>query len=186
MEFLTQLWMPILASGLVVFILSALAWTVFPHHKSEWQGVPNEDEVLAAMGQSSLPPGLYTFPYYRDPKEREHPAIRAKLERGPVGYLTVIPSGIQGMGSMMLQSLLYNVVVSLFTAYVAWHALGAGADYLAVFRVGGAVSFMAYTLAAVPESIWFGRPWSSLARQLVDGALYAVFAAGIFGWLWPR
>lgn len=186
MEFLTQLWLPILASGLAVFVLSALVWTVFPHHRSEWQGLPSEDDVLAAMGRSSPVPGLYAFPFYRDPKEREHPAIRAKLERGPVGYVTIIPSGVQGMGRMMLQSVGYNLVVSLLTAYVAWHALGAGASYLAVFRVVGAVSLMAYTFATVPESIWFGRPWSSLAKQFADGLLYALFAAGIFGWLWPR
>jgi len=46
MEFLTQLWLPIVVSGFAVFFLSALVWTVMPHHKKDWQGLPNEDAVL--------------------------------------------------------------------------------------------------------------------------------------------
>ena len=186
MEFLAQLWMPILVSGVVVFILSAIVWTAMPHHKTEWQGLSAEDDVLSALGRASPSPGQYAFPFFRDPKERENPMVKGKLERGPVGYLTVVPNGTPAMGPMMLQSVVYNVVVAFLTAYVSWHALGAGADYLAVFRIVGAVSFLAYTMAAVPESIWFGRPWRSFALQVVDGLLYALFSAGVFGWLWPR
>lgn len=38
MEFLTQLWLPIVVSAVIVFILSALAWTVMPHHKKDFTG----------------------------------------------------------------------------------------------------------------------------------------------------
>lgn len=186
MEFVSQLWMPILISGLVVFILSAVVWIALPHHKSEWQGLPNEDDVLGALGRGNPAPGLYTFPFYRDPKERENPVVKAKIEQGPVGYLTVIPSGVKGMGPMMLQAFIFNVVVACLAAYVAWHALGAGANYLPAFRIVGTVTLMAYTLAIVPESIWFGRPWRSFMLQSADALLYALVSAGIFGWLWPR
>ena len=49
MEFLTQLWLPIVVSGVVVFLLSALAWTVMPHHKKDFTGLPNADAVQAVM-----------------------------------------------------------------------------------------------------------------------------------------
>ncbi len=186
MEFVSQLWLPILAGGVVAFIVSALVWTLLPHHKTEWQALGNEDEVLAAIGKGAPAPGLYTFPFYMDPKQRESPQLRTKLDRGPVGYLTVVPNGIPKMGPMMLRSLLFNLVVSFLTAYVAWHALGANRGYLEVFRIVGTVSSMAYVLGSVPESIWFGRPWRSMWLQVVDGLLMGLFTAGVFGWLWPR
>ena len=186
MEFLSTLWLPILVSAIVVFILSALAWTVLPHHKKEWQPLPNEDAVLNAMAGSPPAPGQYALPYYADPKERDNPALKAKLQRGPVGFLTVVPNGAPGMGPMMGKAFVFNLIVSFLVAYVAWHALaGREITYLAVFRIVGAVASMSYVLATVPESIWFGRPWRSMALGAVDGLVYGLFTAGVFGWLWP-
>ena len=59
---------------------------------------------------------------------------------------------------------MFNLVVSLLVAYVTWHSLRAGAEISMVFRISGTTAMMAYILASVPESIWFGRPW----RQFRD------------------
>jgi hypothetical protein len=185
MEFLTQLWLPIVVSAVVVFLLSALAWTVMPHHRKDWQPLPNEDAVLATMRTNQPGPGQYAVPYFADPKMREDPAMKEKLIRGPSAYITVIPTGMPAMGPMMAKSLIFNLVVSLLVAYVAWHALGADAPYLPVFRIVGATSMMSYILASVPESIWFGRPWRTFGLQVMDGVVFGLFTAGIFGWLWP-
>jgi hypothetical protein len=185
LEFLALLWLPILASAVVVFILSALAWTVMPHHKHEWQPLPNEDAVLAAMRAAQPPPGQYTLPFYADPGERDKPVLREKLLTGPVGFVTIVPAGIASMGPMMGRTFGYNVIVSMLVAYISWHALGTGASYLAVFRIAGAVAAMSYVLATVPESIWFGRPWRSFWLQALDGLVYGLCTGGVFGWLWP-
>jgi len=186
MTFLLQLWMPILLSAVVVFVLSALAWTAMPHHKHEWQPLPDEDAVITAMRANPPAPGQYTIPFYADPKARDNPVVREKLMKGPVGFITIIPNGMGAMGPMMVKSFAFNVIVSFLVAYVAWHALGEGASYLAVFRQVGAVASMSYVLAAVPESIWFGRPWRSFWLQAIDGLVFGLFTAGVFGWLWPR
>jgi hypothetical protein len=73
----------------------------------------------------------------------------------------------------------------LFVAYLAFHTLPSGAEYLTVFRVTGTATFMAYGLGTIPESVWFGRPWSSYFLGAFDALLYALIAGGIFGWLWP-
>ena len=111
--------------------------------------------------------------------------MKERLEKGPRAFITVVPNGMPSMGPMMVKSFIYNLVVSLLVAYVAWHALGAGAPYLSVFRMVGATSMMSYILATVPDSIWFGRPWRNFGMQVVDGILFGLFSAGIFGWLWP-
>jgi hypothetical protein len=186
MEFLAELWIPILASGVVVFLLSALAWTAMPHHKKDFGPLPNQDAVMAVMNQNPPAPGQYIIPWEADAKRRSEPAFLEKMNKGPHGYMTVIPNGMPSMGPMMVKSVIYNVVVAVLVGYVAWHALGAGADYLAVFRIVGATAAMSFTLASVPDSVWFGRPWRAYWLQVVDGVVYALFMAGIFGWLWPR
>lgn len=186
MEFLTQLWMPIVVSGVVVFILSAIAWTAMPHHKKDWRGLPDPDAVQAAMRANPPAPGQYAMPWARDPSVFKDPAMAERMQKGPRAYITVVPNGMPPMGPMMARSLAFNIVVSFLVAYVAWHALGAGADYLAVFRMVGAVSAMSYILGTVPESIWFGRPWRTFAMQAIDGLVFGLFTAGVFGWLWPR
>lgn len=184
MQFLQELWLPIVVSGVAVFILSALAWTALPHHRTEWRRLDGEDAVLDALRASGVTPGLYTFPYAMGPKELGQPEIAAKFNRGPVGYITVGPSGMRGMGPMMLQSLVFYWVVAVFVAYIASHTLAADAEYLAVFRVVGTLGFMAFAFASVPESIWFGRPWRSFLLQCADALVFSLVMAGIFGWLW--
>ena len=185
MEFLTQLWLPIVVSGFAVFVLSALVWTVMPHHKKDWQGLPNEDAVLAAMRTNSPAPGQYAMPFMMDPKLRDDPAMKERIARGPNGYLTVIPTGTPAMGPMMAKSLVFNLVVALLVAYVSWHALRAGAETMMVFRIAGTTAMMSYILAVVPDSIWFGRPWRNLRMQILDGIVYGLVTGAIFGWLWP-
>ena len=46
---LSSLWLPILIAALLVWIASALFWTVGPHHKHEFAPLPDEDRVLAAL-----------------------------------------------------------------------------------------------------------------------------------------
>lgn len=185
MEFLTQLWLPILVSSVVVFILSAIAWTVMPHHKTDYGQLPNQDAVQQLMRENPPAPGQYSMPWAASMKALEDPAMKEKLAKGPRAFLTVVPNGSPAMGPMMARSFLFYVVVSILVGYVTWHALGAGADYLAVFRIAGTTAAMAHTLASVPDSIWFGRPWGTYGKQVADGVVFALFTAGVFGWLWP-
>lgn len=183
MQFLAELWLPILLSAAAVFILSALFHTVVPFHGREWAGLANEDAVADALRGSAAAPGLYTIPFC-PPDQMNNPDWQAKMARGPVAFLTVMPSGMRGMGPMLGMSFVYNLIVAVFVAYVASHTVAAGAAYLSVFRVTGTVTFMAYALGQMPDSVWFGRPWKSYGLIVVDALVYALVTAGIFGWRW--
>lgn len=185
MQFLVDLWLPIVVSGLAVFMLSAMAWTVLPHHQKEWAGFPNEGAVADVLRAANLAPGLYHLPHAEDQKAMGTPEMKAKMEKGPVGFVTILPSGQVAMGPMMVKSVITNVLIATFTGYVAFHSVMAGAEYLTVFRIVGCVTFMAYAFGTVADSIWFGRPWKSWLLQAVDSMAYALVTAGIFGWLWP-
>lgn len=185
MQFAMELWKPILLGGAAVFLLSALVWTAMPHHKTEWARLPNEDGVGDAIRAGSPAPGLYALPYMGDMKEMGTPEGKAKMERGPIVYLTVAPNGVPAMGPMMAKSLLASIVIALFVAYVGWHTLPAGTEYLKVFRVAGTITFMTYALGSISDSIWFARPWKSFALCCADALLYGLVLGGVFGWLWP-
>jgi len=52
-----------------------------------------------------------------------------------------------------------------------------------LFRIAGTISFVANGIAVIPESIWFGRPWTITAKNLLDALIYALLTGGVFGWL---
>lgn len=113
------------------------------------------------------------------------PAWLAKRTEGPVAFITVVEPGPPTMGRPLTLWFLYSVVVSLFAGYVASRALGPGAPYLEVFRFAGAVAFAGYGLGLLQQSIWWGQRWSMTLKSVIDGLVYALVTAGVFGWMWP-
>src|SRR5215475_6994368 len=87
---LADLWLPILVSAVAVWIASALAWMALPHHKGDFRQLPNEDEVMAAVRNLSIAPGVYFFPHMKDcSKMKTDPAAKEKFEKGPHGMITI-------------------------------------------------------------------------------------------------
>jgi len=183
---LSMLWMPIVAAAILVFAVSSVIHMVLGYHKADYKRLPKEDQRLDALRGDDLAPGYYHFPYCENPKEMGSPEMQAKLHRGPVGMLTVVPNGPMSLGKYLGQWFVFLLVVSFFVAYIAAHTVAAGAGYLAVFRVVGATAFLAYGLGRIVDSVWMGVPWSNTVRNLIDGLIYALMTAGTFGWLWPR
>ena len=182
---LLDLWLPILLSGVAVFIVSAIVWMALPHHKNEWKGLANEDAVMAALRGTAA--GGYVFPYASSMDAMKDPAYVAKRQAGPAGFVTMLPSGGGlGMGKQLVQSFVFYLVVGIFVAYVASRAaLPVGAHYLAVFRVVGTVAFLTHGFGVITDAIWFGKKWSNVVKHLADSLLYGLVTAGIFGTFWP-
>jgi hypothetical protein len=185
MHFVAELWQPILLSAVLVFVASAFAHMVLPHHKTEWSAAPSTEALQALLRDA--PPGQYAFPTAPNPKERGSAEWMKKWAEGPSGWLTVVPRGPMRMGRYLALSFLLNLVISFFTGYVAWRAFGGSAPhYRAVFRLVSSVGFMTYALAPAYDSIWYGRPWRTWLFGAADSVLYALVMGGAFGWLWPR
>lgn len=175
------LWLPILTGTVVTFIAGAVIWMALPWHKTDFAPTSDEEQVRTAL--KDLAPGQYALPFAKDREQMASPEMTAKYREGPVGFLTIMPSGEQPMGGKLLLNFVYNLIVAIFAAYVVSRTLDAGADYLAVFRVAGTIGFVAYGMAYFQESIWFGRPWSTTVKSLVDALIYGALLGGIFGWL---
>lgn len=183
---LHALWLPIVLSAVAAFVLSSLIHLLLPWHKGDFAALPNEDAAMDAVRALGIAPGDYMAPRPTSMEDMKSAAYKEKAKKGPRFLITVMPAGDFGMGRQMGQWFAYNVVLAVFTAYVAGRALPVGASYLQAFRFAGAVTFAGYSLAQAQQSIWYSRSWRTSVAYMFDGLIYALFTAGIFGWLWPR
>jgi hypothetical protein len=186
MSILGALWLPIVLSAVLVFLVSSIIHMVLGYHRREHVRLPNEDAVLAAIRAGNPEPRQYILPYCADMKEMQSPEMQQKYAQGPVGVLNLRRPGVPAMGPLLLQWFLFALMVSLFLAYLGTHTIPPGAHYLDVFRVIGVAGFLAYAAGQIPAAIWMGKPWSVTAKEVFDGLIYGLVTAGTFGWLWPR
>jgi len=182
---ITALWLAILLSAIIVFVASSILHMVLPFHKSDYRKLPDEDRVTDALRAAGVTPGpVYNFPHCTH-QDMKKPEVVEKFKRGPVGFLTVYPSGPPAMGKYLGAWFVYCVVISIFVAYLTGRTLLPGMPYLQVFRVAGTAAFLAYGIGQIQDAIWRGQTWVVTAKHVFDGLIYALLTAGVFGWLWP-
>jgi len=182
---ITALWLPILVAAFIVFIASSIIHMVLPYHRTDYRQLPDEDSVRAALRPGNLKPGLYFFPFCTH-KNMKSPEIQEKYKQGPVGLITLFPSGPPAMPKFLGLWFAYCLIIGFFTAYLAGRTVAFGAHYPVVFRVAGTAAFMVFGLGPLVNGIWKGLPWSVVLKEAFDGLIYALLTAGTFGWLWPR
>jgi hypothetical protein len=185
MSFVVDLWLPIVASAAAVFVASALMHMLLPWHRGDLRRLPGEEALLAALRAQGIAPGSYMFPGVDSMKEMSTPEMVAKYERGPVGIVTVMPSGVPAMGRSLVQWFLFIAGISFFTAYIASRSLAAGAAFGPVLAIAGAAATLAYAFAPLRDSIWKGQRWGITLKYVADGVLYGVVTGLVFALLWP-
>jgi hypothetical protein len=181
-----SLWLPILLSAVVVFILSAIIHMVLPYHRNDFKKIAQDDQFLEAMRRFDLAPGDYLVPCAGSPEAMKSPDFIEKMKKGPIVIMTIVKGGPPSMGRELFRWFLFTIAVGIMAAYITGHALGVGATYRQVFRFAGCVSFIGYGFAQVPASIWYKRSWATTWKTMFDALVYGLFTAGVFGWLWPR
>ena len=182
---LTALLLPILIAAVIVFIAGFILNTVLPHHLTDFAGLPDEDAMREAVGAQGVSGGQYLFPHAATRQEQNDPAFMEKANAGPAGILIVGPNGFGPLPKKLISHFVYVLVISLVAGYVGSACLPAGVDYLKVFQVVGCAAFLGYVGATPLFSIWYHMTWSFTLKQVVDGLIYALLTAGVFGWLWP-
>lgn len=186
MSFLFELWIPIVVSAVLVFVASSVIHMVVKWHNSDYRKLANEDAVGAAIRAGNAMPGQYVIPHCQDMKAMASPEMQKKFAEGPVALIALRAPGPPRMGSSFALWFVYILAIGVLAAYVAKHALPAGATFNQVVRIVGTLSFLAYSGGSIQYGIWMGKPWSSVAKDVLDGIIYAALTGAIFGWLWPR
>jgi hypothetical protein len=185
MELLIPLWLPILISAVVVWIISAIVWMALPHHKRDFIGLPDEDGFLDYIRKSGIKPGNYVFPDFRGREAMKSTRVEKALNEGPVGHLSVWQMPLT-MGSKMFATFIVYLVVSTLIAYLTRVALPGAAPFAKVFQVAGTAGILAYCFSFIPNAVWFGSYKRTIVANVVDGIVYGLITGAIFAWRWPH
>ncbi len=185
MNTLLSLWLPILLSAVVVFVISSLIHMAFNWHASDYRSFANEDAIRDAIRAGNAQPGRYVMPHCKDMKDMASEAMKKKYVEGPIGHITLLPNGQPAMGKYLGMWFLFCLLVSAVAAFLASRLIPLDHTFARpAAKLAFAVGFVGYGFGTFQESIWSGRPWVSSAKYLIDAALYAAGTAAVFSWLW--
>lgn len=185
MNTLLALWLPILLSAVVVFVISSILHMVVKWHNSDYNGFANEDDVRAAINAGKPVPGRYVIPFCKEMKEMGSEAMQQKYREGPISHINIGPVGVPAIGKFLGLWFVWSLIVSTVAAYLSARACGFSHP-LAAAKLAGAVVFIGLGFGTITESIWSMRPWSQSVKFLIDAALYGLGAGVVFFYLWPR
>ena len=79
---LGALWLPIVLSAVLVFVLSSIIHMVLGYHNRDYTPLPNEDAVRAAIRSGNPAPEAVRHPLLRQPKEMGSPRGQAEVRGG--------------------------------------------------------------------------------------------------------
>lgn len=199
MEFLVELWLPIVLSAIAVWIASALAWTALPHHKKDFVKLPDESGFITHLRALNIPPGNYAIPMCSHGKGGMSEEAKRCMVEGPLGMLSLFKVPAK-MGKNMILSFCVYLAISITLAYLAWVALGTpgagslggvagiesrpGPTFGQVFQITGTAGILAYCFSHIPSGIWFGAARRAIIFNIIDGVVFGCITGAIFAWLW--
>ncbi len=167
-------------AGLAVFLWGGLAHMVLGlGGDSTFKRLP--DEALTAVNAQIKEPGLYMFPYTRDPNE-----MAKLIEKNPYGLMVVTPAGVpMNMGSLLGMQAVSDILASVLAALLLSLALP-GLTSLALragFVVG--LGMFSFLVSEVPYWNWYRFPADftaySLLFKLTAWAIAGVILAFLMG-----
>ena len=183
MEFVLDLWLPILLSTVALWFLSFIAWAILPHHFGDRSRLPDEEGVMEYLRTAGVGTGNYFFPYCGSAKEQGDKSYVERYMNGPRGTLNLYE--MPNMGWNMLRTILYFFVTVFTIAYITHVACPPGdaaTGFGKVFRIAGTIGILNYASSGVLGRIWFTeRMWTNI----VDGIVYGLVLGLIFASLWP-
>jgi hypothetical protein len=187
MNSLALLWLPILLSAVVVFVLSSLVHMVIKWHAFDYKGFANEEAVRTAL-RGDQPPvqGVkYVVPHCSDMKEMASEAMQKKYREGPNAVVVFGPTGQPNMGKHLGLWFVLSLVIATITTFLTAKFVPLDHAYaMRAAKLAGAITFIAYAFGTFQESIWMYRSWRSTATYLADAVLYALGTGAVFLWLW--
>jgi hypothetical protein len=183
MHILVALWLPILLSAVIVFVISCLIHMALKWHAFDYKGFANEDEVRAALGADNVPGVKYVVPYCGDMKEMGSETMKRKFAEGPIAIITFGHKGQPNLGKLMGLWFVWSLIIAAVAAYLTARVVPIE-QTLRAAKFAGGITFVAHGFGSVQESIWMHRSWRSTATYLADALLYGLGTGAIFYWLW--
>lgn len=187
MHSIAPLWLPIIVSTVVVFILSSIINMFLPWHKGDFAPLPNGESIAATLNAANVAAGDYMYPRPAGMEEMRSPEHKERFLRGPVVLMTVARPKTLSMGKQLTSWFIFVLLISALAACMAVMTVPTAGEYHLdhqIFHVVGLFTWVAYALAVWPLSIWYSRSWRSTLTMTLDGLIYAVATGLVFVWLW--
>ena len=181
---LTELWLPILVSGVVVWIVSAIIWMVLPYHKADIKFLDNEEEFDNAIKPLNIKPGFYMYPGCHG-KDLKSEAFKSRWKSGPWGTITVMGSP-PSFASNLIKCFIMYLIISAMAGYLAGIGTMPGAEYMDVFRAVGTAAILGYCMGGIANDFFCGKPTRFIVTSFIDGVIFALITAGVFASMWPE
>jgi hypothetical protein len=108
---LSMLWLPIILSTVVVFIISSIIHMFMPWHKNDYPKIPNQDKVMDALRPFNIPPGDYMIPRASGSTEMKSAEFKEKIAKGPIWIVTVRPNGQWQIYLLREESVIMELVI---------------------------------------------------------------------------
>jgi hypothetical protein len=163
---------PALAAAAVLFVWTALSWTVLPWHEAAIAPFPVEEPVRQAL--AGVPAGIYVLP---DPKKMEQNP--GQPVAGPHVFAAVSPTVKTEMGPMMGIHFALLLLASFAAVWIAAQAPSASfGRKISIFSCFGAISSLA---ALLPFWNWWSFTPAYVGGEVADqlvGWTLAGLAAG--------
>lgn len=118
--------------------------------------------------------------------EMRSPEFLARWKTGPTFMATFLPQRSMSMAPSLFQWFIFSLVLSFAAAMAASHAFDPGTPYLRVFHLVALLGFLGHAGALWQMSIFYRRSWGTTIWSTIDGLIYGLVMAGVFGWLWPK
>ena len=147
-----------LGANLVLFFWGFATHVLLPTGQMGYSQLadPQQDAVLAAIGENIEEQGLYYLPWIdQGAEEAELEAATARFTEGPTAFLVALPDGGEAMsgrqlGLQFLTELLFCLCVALVIARIP----GLGARV----AVGGLFGLACFASISLPQWNWYGFP----------------------------
>lgn len=182
MEFLVDLWLPILVATVALWMSSFVAWVVLPHHFEDFKELHCEQDLMNFLDERNVAAGSYFFPRPATAAGMNSKEHMQKYEKGPRGIMYVYE--MPNMGLNMLKTVLYFLVVVTTIAYITHVACPPNlmsTNFTKVFRFAGTIGILVFASSGVLNKIWFTR---RMWTDIVDGVVYGLVLGMVFGVLW--
>lgn len=182
MDFLMDLWLPILLSAVALHFASFMAWVILPHHFSDKKKLEQEDKVMDLVRELNIPPGNYMFPYVNTKQEQGSKEYQDKYNAGPTGLLDVYPK--ISMGANLAWTFVYFLVTATVIGYITHVACDPEntREFIKVFRFAGTVGILTYASSGMLNRIWFK---ARMITDFIDGIVFGLILGLIFAALYP-
>jgi len=182
MTSLIDLWLPIGASAIAVFVVSALLWMAIPLHNKDVQRLPDEASVKAIA--RTLKPGFYMFPNIAAAAGEDSKAVQDRYKQGPWGVMTVWPKA-PSFPLNLIKTFTVFLLICILVAYLTSAGVGIAPSFMSVFQLAAVASLLGFTFGGLPNDIFFGKPTRFCITSLIEAIIYSLVVAVIMALLWP-